>query len=437
MNKKRKWIFLSIVLIALFIVGIGIYFYFNSSKSIFTKAIKKATDNLFESNEEGLLSDLDYKTMQVNNSSELTFSDGQESYSFKMNGNFGYDKSSNKLNMDINMTGNNQKLLDLEGLLAENKVYFRIKDMMDKFYYIDTKVDSSKKLDEKDLDYILDLATNSFFDNLKEKDFSKSKQTIELGDKKFSTTKITLKLSQERLYDISIDFLKNLKSDSKAMDILKKVDQEFDDKKVEEAIKNIEEEKKDTSKDNYILYTIYVNKNKDILKQEISVNDVDDSSYKDILLVINTYDNEDKYKNVEFIIMNKDQEVVNMAIKELNKEEKEITITSMVVRAKGTLKNNDKEESLNIDVVDVSNNKLGTINYSLKKLENKKYTYNSNINFDVLGYKFGLVINNSILLDEKLPEISVKDSQNIENMPQSEQQTIMTKLQERLAKIMK
>lgn len=435
MKKKRMWIFISIAVLAVFSVGVGFYLYLNSSKVIFTKSIEKAVDSLFDSEEKGLLADLDYDTLKVNTATKAAIASGDINYAFNMNGSVGYDESNKKVYMDLNTTANNQKLIDFEGMLEKNKLYFRIKDLMTKFYYIDMQIDSSEQIDEDDLDHMSEILKDSFFDNLKDKDFTKSKKTIELSGKSFSTTKISLKLTEEKLYVMCTDFLNSIKDDKEAMEIIQKVYPEFTEENIEDALTALNDSKKDANDDNYILYTIYVDKHKNILKQEISINDTE-NSYEGMSVVINSYETENDYQNLELIFVLDEMEVIKLSLNQVSKEETTLAINSVIVKAEGTIKNNDTENSYDIVVTDTTGNKLGNITYALTKVDSKKYTYNLNVNFAVEDIKASVISNNTILLDEQLSDFDVTNSQSIDTMSETEQVTIMNEIGKRLEKIM-
>lgn len=434
MKKKRMLIFISIALIAVFSVGVGLYLYLSSSKVIFSKAMEKAIDSLFE--EKGLLDDLEYDTLKVNTNTNLALASGATNYSLTMNGNVGYNEENQKIYMDLNTNLNNQNLVDFQGMLEKDKFYFKIKDLMTKFYYIDIHLYTSDELKEEDLDHMVEILKDSFFDNLKDDDFSKSKQNLDLSGKSVSTTKLSLKLTEEKLYEMVTDFLNSVKNDKEAMATIQKIDSELTEEKIDEALDAISESKKDVDKNNYILYTIYVDKNKDILKQEISINDATDDSMKDMMLVINSYKDDNKYQNLEFVILSSNVEVINLSLKEVSKEEIKLEVNSALVKAEGTIKNNNTENSYNIVVTDTMGNKLGDIVYSLIKVDSKKFTYNLNIAFAIDDVKANLVSNNTILLDEQLTDFDVTNSQSIDAMPESEQNTIMNEISKRLSNIM-
>lgn len=436
MKKKRTLIFISIALIAVFSVGVGVYLYLSSSKVIFSKAMEKAIDSLFESEEKGLLADLDYHTLKANTNTNLSLVSGVTNYSLSMNGNVGYNEENQKIYMDLNTNLNNKKLVDFQAMLENDKLYFKIKDLMTKFYYIDTQLDASQELKEDDLDHMVEILKDSFLDNLKDNDFDKSKQKLELSGKTISTTKLTLKLTEEKLSEMAIDFLNSVKSDKEAMKIIQKVYPDFTDETINEALDALKESKKDVDKNNYILYTIYVDKNRDIIKQEISINDATDKSMKDMSLVITSFKDNNKYQNLEFIILNSGVEVINLSLKEVSKEETKLVVNSALIKAEGTIKNNNTENSYNIVVTDVMGNKLGDIVYSLTKIDSNKFTYNFNMAFTIDDVKANLVSNNTILFDEQLTDFDLTNSQSIDKMSESEQNTIMNEISKRLSNIM-
>lgn len=434
MKKKRVWIFLSIVLISLFLIGAGVYFYLNSSKVIFSKAMNKMFDNLVE--EKGLLDDLDFDTLKVDTKTNLTLASGGESYKLNLAGNVSYNEKNNKLYMDMNTNLNNQKLVDFQGMLDNNKIYFKIKDLMTKFYYIDLEIDSSQEIDEEELEHMLGLFGDSFFDSLKDEDFSNSKQKLELSGKNFATTKLSLKLTEEKIYDITTNFLTALKKDKELMSTLHKFDSEFTEKSIDDVLTEINETMEEVNNNNYVLYTIYVDKNKDILRQEISMNDVDDVTLKDMMFAVNSYKIDNNYEVVEIIVLDKGVEVVNLSVKETSKEDAMLTLTSALIKAEGTIKTTAAESSYDITVTDILGTKLGTIACVTKKEDNKNYMYNLTMNVAIEDVKFALASKNNIVLDSKLTEFDVTGSQSIDTMSQAEQNTILNTIIMRLSAVM-
>lgn len=432
MSNKRKVILLPILLIALFLIGVGIYMYFNSSKMIFAKAIKKASDNLLEVSN-NLVGEPEYDTMKLSTNTNFSITDSQSQVSLLFYGNLGYNNKNKKTNMNLSWNLNNQKLMDLEAILDKDKLHFKIKDMMKQFYYVDTKIDSSEEITIEDIEYIVNYAKNSLFNNLNNKDFTKSKQTLNLDDKSISTTKVTLQLNQDKYNKICIDLLTKIKNDKKAMSIIQKMYPELTEQIITDTIDELKDE--EISKDMSVSYTIYVDKNNDILKQQLVINN-EGSILNNKLIEMVNYKNSNNYSNLEMTIYdNNDINLMSLKLIQTSDSEKKLSVESSLINLSGILKFTDKESTWNIDAYDDNNNKIGLVTYALKKVKNDEYTVDFSANISILETTFKLINKNIITLNEDIIDIEVGDSKIIDTMPESEQNLIFDTIINRLTKI--
>ena len=428
MKNKKLIIFLSIAIVALAGVGVGLYFYFNSPKRIFVRSLTNTINEIREESENRLLYNLKYDTLKVTTKTTGSLSMNTEKYDIAVNGDFAYDKVAKKVNANLGILGNNQSIVDLNAALDNTKVYFQIKDLMKNFYFVDTGVDFFNTIDQKDLDYLLDIVKNTFFGELTDKDFTKSSEKVEL-DNTVSVTKLDLKLDEKRVKEIIEKVLESVKGDKKAISIIQKLSKDFKETDIDKAIESMK--KVETSNKDYLLYSVYV-KGNNIVRHEFSSN-LEGSVANKYKLVINDYTNKSGYKNRDFIVMDNSKEVGRVAVKGTSKNKYELSITSDMVTASGTMIKDKEKESVDLSV-SASGMQLGTLSYSVAKSSSTQYDFDMKIDFNVLTYKLNLVSNNKLLLNEKVEALDVSNSKDSSTMTEQEQATIITAIYTRLAK---
>lgn len=144
---------------------------------------------------------------------------------------FGFDKISldflyndNKEDQESNFKTKfsiGEDALDLDGILKDNKLYVQVKDIFTKYYFLDTEYFSYfEEADTSDLDKLVDIVFDNIKENIKSGDFTKSKETIHLGEKTKKTTKISYEVTSHRLATVVIDILEDIKNDQDLMNAL-------------------------------------------------------------------------------------------------------------------------------------------------------------------------------------------------------------------------
>lgn len=114
-----------------------------------------------------------------------------------------------------------QNELDIDSFLANDKFYLNIKDIFDKYYYMDMEYtslihDANKADSEKFIDIVFD----AFKKEVNDQEFKKSKETISLGDKTKKTTKISYTVTYKKLYQVGINILNAIKEDKELMALM-------------------------------------------------------------------------------------------------------------------------------------------------------------------------------------------------------------------------
>ena len=102
--------------------------------------------------------------------------------------------------------------------MADNKIYFKLKNLIDKFYYVESNFDSVLNIEDNNEDskYILKLIKDSVIKKLDNKYFSKEKTTIKIDDTTIEyynykdTEEISVKSSGIEIFNIEINNNKDI-----------------------------------------------------------------------------------------------------------------------------------------------------------------------------------------------------------------------------------
>ncbi len=114
-----------------------------------------------------------------------------------------------------------QNELSLDYLLMNNKMYLKLKDVFDQYYYMDMEyvslIHDANKVDSEKL---IDIVFDALKDGVNDQDFKKSKETVTLGDKTKKTTKISYAVTSKNLCQVGIDILTSMKEDKELMTLM-------------------------------------------------------------------------------------------------------------------------------------------------------------------------------------------------------------------------
>lgn len=398
----------------LLFVGLGIYGYMisNSSKYIFSKNIERTSEKIVYITDNFIKTVVPNDKIQSGNYSlDVTSNISHFSMSSNLKSNIAVYMNKNKnsayLSAKLLFNKNN---IELNALLKDKKLYFKIEDVFDNYYYTDYDISldtSENKVYEKKL---LKYLEESIKENINENNFKHEKSTIKIGDKNIKTNKVTLVVTEKLIDVIQINFYKKIKNDkdlakylaslsnTKPKDFNKSIDKEID------------EMSKKTSNKNVFNYTIYVNKN-NTLKHELEVDNN--------LIVVENY-----------TVKNKN--ILNCYYKEKNKTIASAHYTNNntkmtfngynntfynKVRIKGTAETKPNYINANADITseDINN---GNIQYTFDK--------------DSLKFKENLdtakVEINGTVKNKKIPTIDISKAKKFEKL--SEKET--TKLSEKI-----
>ena len=264
MESKKKNNVLIIVIILLLAICGGVlgYIYGKSKITPRTKFVKVMNNYLKENNVEDI-EELFKDGYTINTINDFKINaDNEELASGKLTINNIYKENEQYTEISL---GENTDALKGIIYLKDNKVYIKLNDVFNKFYYMDIDTDTT------DYKEPLKELKNSTTKVIKEF-FTENKFTL---TKDNGNDKINISLTGKEGATLVLKFYEEVKDNDKILGLLTDEDTSLDEVKanLKEDIDNLKEDMENYSDDVVISYDIYLNKNK-LVKQELTIEDI-------------------------------------------------------------------------------------------------------------------------------------------------------------------
>lgn len=264
MESKKKNNVLIIVIIVLLAICGGVLGYIYGKKSITPKAkFVKVMSNYLEKNNIEDLEELFDDGYSVNTTNDFKISaDNEEVISGKLSINSIYKDEEQYTEVSF---GDGSNSLTGNIYLKDSKAYIMLKDVFDKYYYLDMESDSTDYVDAyKELKKSILKVVNEYFTDDK---FTLTKDS--------NNDKISISLTGKDGATLVLKFYEEIKNNDKILGLFTDDDTSLDEVKagLKEDIDNLKEEMDSYSDEVVISYDIYLNKNK-LVKQELTFEDM-------------------------------------------------------------------------------------------------------------------------------------------------------------------
>ena len=264
MESKKKNNVLIICIVVLLAICVGVLGYIYGRKSITPKAkFVKVMSNYLEKNSIEDLEELFDGGYSVNTTNDFKISaDNKEIISGKLSINSIYKDDEQYTEVSF---GDGSNSLTGNIYLKDSKAYIMLKDVFDKYYYLDMESDSTDYVDAyKELKKSILKVVNEY-----------------ITDDKFTLTKdnnndkISISLTGKDGATLVLKFYEEIKNNDKILGLFTDEDTSLDEVKagLKEDIDNLKEEMDSYSDEVVISYDIYLNKNK-LVKQELTFEDI-------------------------------------------------------------------------------------------------------------------------------------------------------------------
>ncbi|MBP3457155.1 MAG: hypothetical protein J6K36_03505 [Bacilli bacterium] len=262
-SKKKNNVLIIIIILLLAICGV-ILGYIYGKKSITPKAkFVKVMSNYLEKNNIEDLEELFDGFYSVNTTNDFKISaDNKEVISGKLSINSIYNDDEQYTEVSF---GDESKSLTGNIYLKDSKAYIMLKDVFDKYYYLDMESDSTDYVDAyKELKKSIVKVVNEYFTDDK---FTLTKDS--------NNDKLSISLTGKDGVTLVLKFYEEIKNNDKILGLFTDDDTSLDEVKagLKEDIDNLKEEMDSYSDEVVISYDIYLNKNT-LVKQELTIEDM-------------------------------------------------------------------------------------------------------------------------------------------------------------------
>ena len=262
-SKKKNNVLIIIIILLLVICGV-VLGYIYGKKSITPKAkFVKVMSNYLEKNNIEDLEELFDGVYSVNTTNDFKISaDNKEVISGKLSINSIYKDDEQYTEVSF---GDESKSLTGNIYLKDSKAYIMLKDVFDKYYYLDMESDSTDYVDAfKELKKGIVKVVNEYFTDDK---FTLTKDS--------NNDKLSISLTGKDGVTLVLKFYEEIKNNDKILGLFTDDDTSLDEVKagLKEDIDNLKEEMDSYSDEVVISYDIYLNKNT-LVKQELTIEDM-------------------------------------------------------------------------------------------------------------------------------------------------------------------
>ena len=282
-NIKGNNGFLKVVIIILVVAILGVagffgYKYFGSSISPKTKVLTSTKDflekNSFIANTTELYSFINNGYTLNLDASVKVKDKTNDLFNFGVAGSIVNNVKSKQLYYDLNLKSEDKNLISINGIEKDEKLYFKLKDVFNKYYYTEFIYE---EIYNSGSDRLVKDITNGIVESISEEKFVSSNETKTINGKSMNLEKISLSLKESEIIDILINVMSKLKSDEEGLKFIVTEDLSLDEikKSLDDAIKMLDESKKNITDDKVVLtYNTYLNNNNcmllEILADEFS-----------------------------------------------------------------------------------------------------------------------------------------------------------------------
>lgn len=417
-QNNTKTILAMICIIVLFLILLFITFsYFTSSRRLVISDIEKLYEkitNLETNMASNIISNNNVLELKGTTDIEITGED--EIFDSLKNINLEYsyieNKEDSKASIDFNSTVNNEEFITLEGLIKNDTYYINPKNLINKYYYIQSTFEPIfKQMSNEDLTYLGDIVKETLISNVTKDKFTKTNEEITLNGKTIKSNKVTFNFDDNLINKVLTEIVNKIKADDKALTIIaSQMDIETEDLKTyfDEMLDSI-----DTGSNNTYSYSIYVQNYVKTVKRQIDLGDI----------VVEYYENGDE-SNIKFI-----EEAQDLVTLTINSKTKKINGNLMnTMDIEGSYTDNSLKLTINYFTYDI--NLDITTEEKLENADSYKLTTNLNIgivssNEELLNIKVTSL--NTLSKADKISGKDVNKAVDYNNISEADQQVIMEK----------
>ena len=421
MKKKKIW--LPIVIIIVVLAGAGALVWFLLSGGSSKSQAEIMTDSLKHSFglEKVLDDDTDYEKFFKENilklTMDLSLSSGRENVSGNVEAYSGKEQA-----YLLAVLKEGSEKLEMEGLLKDNKIYFTLKDLLSKYYYIDMKelANNNTKATSISSTKIVTYLTDSISSVITEDKIEKeSGETRKVDGEEYNTTKYSYTLTGMDIYDIVKTFLDKVKNDKDLVKefnaSLESADMSFSDvyEQILESVAEIKEQGK------LLTYKTYIYKG-EAISSEITISMKSEQMTIPINFIINNVDG-----LYEAYVSVMGQRMAEFVVKEKKENVHDLYFSVMGEKMiEGTLEGTKDDFTLKINGTEKMDGNFN-IKVTMKKNDTLEYTGKIEIDAEV---EDGEDMTGTIKFESKkadsIPKVDVSNSAPYSEMTEKDKEII-------------
>ncbi len=429
-NKEKKTlskILVIIISVLSFAFFVSIFFLYKnsfSSKSIFLKTINNISNEFNDvfkkiNDHYSILNGMDIAEISSEANINETINNSFDNRKVKTR--YIEDNIDKKQYFEYN--NDDQKFVSL---IKDNKLYINQETSSNTFYTLNSKYINILDLLNKDnINYLNKIFIDAIEENLNGNDFKNEKVKEKYNKVEYDLKKVSLELSGNKFNKIIIDILNSIKNDANAINIIEK-NSKYTTKEIKEYFeKTISRMNEETNSDTVFKYSIYIDKNNNILMHSIKYQDkinmdcwiigktknikikLNNDTYE--LKIVDKYDsfqinltyNNSEQIDMQFIIQD-DKYILNYQINKITydkeakrkivniiskpKIENNIYINNLTINVDSNLEDNNIRQTINMTnkiqsikdfpSIDISNsNNVSALNKDIQNKYNKYFSY--------------------------------------------------------------
>ena len=386
-------------------IGAGLYLYYFNPRKVMLETLGNEISNIKIKN----------IGQKLKVTSELTGNYSNE-YKFENNATAAFDTDILKMYFKEVLKINDKTYLDPEVYLENNKVFFNIKELFEKLGYIElTNNPEAVKIPKSEIQALLNVIKSSLVENIPEERFSGKSESIVINKNSFNTRKYSVTIQAEDFYNIAVSIFKTI-NNGNSMPTIKSLI--FTTDKFDKVHLNSDSFRSDlkreiigdeSEKKVLFTYSIYLLKNKELLKQELSYKTGEEGKESKIKLTYAKIDESATQKDYEFVIQKDNKNVLEARIIKSGETSKlSATLQESKITIAGEIKKVGVERTIDLSVQDFDKNSVGTITGNYKEVKpSEEYNFTLNASMTVNGKVFNLSTKNNIYMNQDVQKMEV------------------------------
>ena len=251
---------------------------------------------------------------------------------------------------------------------------------------------------------LLDVVKSSVIDNIPEERYSSKSETIVINKNNFNTKKYSVDIQAEDFYNLMISIFKSIYTDNTMPTIKELV---FTTDKMDKVHLNADTYESDLKKEIIgsdsekrvlFTYSIYLLKNKDILKHELSFKTGAEKKDSSIKLTLAKLSETEKQKDYEFVLQKDNKNILEVLIQKGSETSKvSATLEESKISITGDIKKDGSTRTMELNALDFDKKPVGTITTSFKEVKAKEeYNLTIDVNMSVDSKSIVVSMKNNI-----------------------------------------